>query len=47
MVITPKQSLEWKCWSQEADTNTCHFNGFYAGITNDAIIHVGTDHCFT
>ena len=27
-------------WSQEASTNTCHYLGFYAGITNDAIMLV-------
>ena len=36
---TKTECWNGSAWSQEADTNTAHFNGFYAGITNDA--HVG------
>ena len=36
---TETECWNGSAWSQEANTNTCHYLGFYAGITNDA--HVG------
>ena len=36
---TKTECWNGSAWSQEANTNTCHYLGFYAGITNDA--HVG------
>jgi len=36
---TETECWNGSAWSQEANTNICHYLGFYAGITNDA--HVG------